>query len=118
MKSILFLILSFAAFYSYAQDKYVCNNGNTQRIVEVIYSHPSSKLPCKVQYTKHGSHKILWRANNLAGYCESKAKEFTKKLTGWGWTCSAATKVKTDKANKADKTDKADNHKKKPSHTK
>ncbi len=107
MKSILFLILSVLAFSSYAQDKYVCKNGTSQRIVEVIYSHPDSKVPCEVKYTKSDGHKILWNAKNKVGYCESKAKEFAKKLTGWGWTCSAETNVK------AVKTDK-----KKPSHNK
>ncbi|MCK5817891.1 MAG: hypothetical protein KAH18_01285 [Psychromonas sp.] len=101
MKSFLFLILSFLAFYSFGQQKYVCKSGNTQRIVEVVYKHPDSKVPCEVRYTKPNSHKVLWHAENKVGYCESKAKAFVKKLTNFGLTCSSVTNDKAVKVHKS-----------------
>lgn len=101
MKSFLFLILSFLAFSSYGQQKYVCKSGNTQRIVEVVYMHPDSKVPCEVKYNKPNSHKVLWNAQNKVGYCESKAKAFVKKLNGLGFTCSSVINNKAVKAHKS-----------------
>lgn len=88
MKKILFLTLSVLSFHAFAGDKYVCTHANMERFIEVIYASPDSKVPCKVKYTKPDEVKILWRANNEMGYCESKAEEFAKKQESFGWSCS------------------------------
>lgn len=88
MKVILLLILSILSFQAYAQDQYVCKNGNTERTVEVVYSQPGSKVPCEVKYTKSTGSKILWNADHKVGYCETKAQQFVVKLKGLGWACN------------------------------
>ncbi len=79
-----------------AQDgpSYVCNNGDLQRRVQVIYE-PGVTVPCEVHYYKDteapGESQVLWRALNEEGYCEAKAAEFASKLEGWGWDCDEGT---------------------------
>ena len=70
------------------QDRYVCNLGNNERVIEVIYASPPSKVPCEVSYTKSEGVQKLWRAQNEIGYCESHARTFAEKHMGWGWHCS------------------------------
>jgi hypothetical protein len=90
MKSILFLTLSTLAFHSYAQNQYVCTRGGSERIIEVVYHQPDSKVPCDVKYTKSEGTEILWSANNEVGYCENKATEFTIQSASRGWSCSGS----------------------------
>lgn len=40
MRVILLLMVTIFSFQAYAQDQYVCKNGNTERSVEVVYSQP------------------------------------------------------------------------------
>ncbi len=77
-----------------------CTNGNLHRTVEVVYSDPGQPVPCEVLYNKPnaGTQESLWQANNEAGYCEDRAREFVGKLEGMGWTCSAATMETTTDA--------------------
>lgn len=67
---------------------YTCTNGDSQRLISVVYSTPGQVVPCEVLYEKDGSSQSLWRAEIEAGYCEAKAKEFADKQSGWGWSCS------------------------------
>ena len=63
----------------------ICN------IREVIIEYPESgALPCKVIYNKptEGFEKrVLWRADNVEGFCEEKANELVTKLESLGWKC-------------------------------
>ena len=78
-----------------AQDgpSYVCNNGDLERRVQVVYE-TGVTVPCEVHYFKEtesaGEPQVLWRALNEEGYCEARAAEFTSKLEGWGWDCDEA----------------------------
>ena len=69
-----------------------CTNGSLQRTVEVVYSNPGQPVPCEVLYDKpsEGTQQSLWRANNEAGYCEDRAREFIGRLEELGWACGAA----------------------------
>jgi len=87
MKSILFIFLAALSLNSYAESKYVCKSGNVERIIEVVYSSPDSKVPCDVKYTKSDSAEVLWSAQNETGYCESKSDELALKLENLGWVC-------------------------------
>ena len=70
-----------------------CSNGNLQRSVEVVYSNPGHPVPCEVLYNtqNEGTYESLWKANNEAGYCEDRAREFIGKLEQMGWSCAAVT---------------------------
>lgn len=72
-------------------DKYICSLDNQQRVIEVVYSHPTDVVPCAVKYHKADTTDILWRAENQAGYCEMKADEFATKQQTWGWQCEHLT---------------------------
>jgi len=87
MKTALFIVLSALTFQGVASDKYVCTSGDVERTIEVLYTTADSKVPCDVKYTKPESTQILWSAQNQEGYCETKAKAFSEKLTGYGWSC-------------------------------
>lgn len=76
-----------------AQDRYVCNLGNKERVIEVIYASPPSKVPCEVSYTKSEGVQTLWRAQNEIGYCEVRARELAEKQKTWGWHCSQPSAV-------------------------
>lgn len=65
---------------------YTCTYGDLQRIIKVAYSGEGD-LPCEVQYIKSSNTEVLWRAEDVAGFCESKARAFAEKQQGWGWTC-------------------------------
>ncbi|PSU98290.1 hypothetical protein C0W80_15045 [Photobacterium leiognathi subsp. mandapamensis] len=88
MKPLLLVALTVLAFQAHAQDKYVCKRGDSERVVEVVYTNPGSQVPCEVHYTKSTGTEVLWDAKNEKGYCEAKAKAFAEKLTTLGMTCS------------------------------
>ncbi len=69
-----------------------CTNGDLHRSVEVVYSDPGHPVPCEVLYNKpsEGTQESLWQANNEAGYCEDRAREFIGKLGEMGWACTTA----------------------------
>lgn len=76
-----------------AQDRYVCELGKSQRVIEVVYSSPPSRVPCEVSYTKSSGVQTLWRAESEVGYCETRAREFADKQAGWGWHCAAPAEI-------------------------
>jgi len=56
---------------------FTCTQGKMTRTLEIIYSNPNSKTPCKVNYVKDaatGESTVLFSAENETGYCESKAE--------------------------------------------
>lgn len=79
-----------------AQDNhdYQCTMGPLSRRVEVAYT-TAAAVPCEVRYYKEAAGQdaaqVLWSAQNKAGYCEQKAKDFVAKLQGLGWMCSDST---------------------------
>ena len=86
------LILSIAVLLSFnvvADERYICKQGEQERIIDVVYEFADSKLPCEVIYQKSATDiKTLWSAQNTLGYCEEKASELVKKQSNWGWRCS------------------------------
>ncbi len=88
MKSLLLVTLSILAFQAHAQDRYVCKSDHSERVIEVVYANPNSKVPCEVRYTKPEGTAVLWDAKHEVGYCEAKAKAFAEKLTSLGMSCS------------------------------
>jgi hypothetical protein len=76
-----------------AADNYHCTNGDLVRRVEIYYE-PGREVPCEVHYYKDtelpGERQVPWRAQNEAGYCESRAKAFIEQLTSQGWDCKVA----------------------------
>jgi hypothetical protein len=75
-----------------AADNYRCTNGDLVRRVEILYE-PGRAVPCEVQYYKDteapGAPQVLWSAQNLSGYCESKTAAFIEQLESQGWTCGS-----------------------------
>jgi hypothetical protein len=73
----------------------VCTQGNLTRTVSIVYAEPGQPVPCEVLYDKsqegntdeNGGSETLWRAQNEAGYCEARMKDFVAKLETLGWTC-------------------------------
>ncbi|WP_419206882.1 hypothetical protein [Photobacterium leiognathi] len=96
MKPLLLVALTVLAFQAQAQDKYVCKRGDSERVVEVVYTNPGSQVPCEVHYTKSTGTEVLWDAKNEKGYCEAKAKAFAEKLTTLGMTCSGLDATATE----------------------
>lgn len=75
-----------------------CQKGSSVRVIEVVYPQ-ATHVPCEVKYSKDGASSVLWRANAEAGYCEQKAAEFADKQRGWGWACTATSKIQADADN-------------------
>jgi len=75
-----------------SSQNYMCNYGDLQRRVEILYE-TGGTLPCEVHYYKDseapGEVQVLWRAMNEAGYCEAKTQEFVTRLKALGWSCGA-----------------------------
>ena len=68
--------------------KYTCKMNNAERIIEVVYTSTEKSAPCSVSYTKEGATQTLWNYESTEGQCETKAAEFAKKQSTWGWTCN------------------------------
>lgn len=66
--------------------RYLCQSGEQQRIIEVIYNGENA-VPCEVHYQRNGLNDVLWQADNEAGYCEQQAQTFVDKQQAWGWQC-------------------------------
>ena len=79
--------------FAQAPPNYNCTLQDLQRRVE-IFHETGVTVPCEVHYFKDteapGESQVLWRAQNEAGYCESKAENFIGKLRNMGWTCVQA----------------------------
>ncbi|WP_298444288.1 hypothetical protein [uncultured Ferrimonas sp.] len=76
---------------------YVCENGASERRVEVRY--PSGQpLPCEVHYSKSGTTELLWSAQNTPGYCRDKAQTFVAQQRQWGWQCQPLDLAPSDAA--------------------
>lgn len=86
-----------------AADNYRCTLGDLVRRVEIFYE-PGREVPCEVHYYKDtetpGDRQVPWRAQNEAGYCESRAAAFIEQLKSQGWDCqvSAAAAAETPPA--------------------
>lgn len=70
-----------------ADTTYVCNQGDMERRIEVVYLSTGT-VPCEVRYTKNGNTEMLWSAQTEEGYCDARAVDFVEKQRGWGWECS------------------------------
>ena len=88
MRILFILAMAFSAI-SWADESFVCTNGESQRIVEIVYMS-DQQVPCEVRYTKGDTVQTLWVAENQIGYCEEKAAAFIEKQEGWGWTCEGS----------------------------
>ncbi len=70
-------------------DSWSCRHDNNVREIH-IQRDGDMPVPCKVLYkklTEGVEDQVLWTAENDPEYCETKAREFIDKQTGWGWTC-------------------------------
>jgi hypothetical protein len=74
-----------------AADNYSCTLDGLVRRVEV-YFEPGREVPCEVHYYKDtevpGERQVPWRAQNEAGYCETRAAAFIEQLKSQGWDCT------------------------------
>lgn len=95
MNKIRFLVVLLAVFVNANghADSWNCRQDDLVR--EVVIDYPQGgALPCRVIYTKKSEgaeDKELWSAVNQQGYCTERARAFTEKLQGWGWTCEENT---------------------------
>ncbi|MEJ2130097.1 MAG: hypothetical protein P8Y95_00355 [Gammaproteobacteria bacterium] len=89
MKPLIVPVLLLIAAPAFA-DNYECRLQGLVRTISVVYEG-EGPVPCHVEYDKptEGMTQIPWNAQNEAGYCEARAKEFMEKLQGWGWACTA-----------------------------
>ena len=87
----LFLSLLCWSISAMASEDYVCNHGDAQRMISVVYENDQEPVPCEVQYDKGEGVQTLWNAQAEAGYCENKAAEFIEKQESWGWSCEKMT---------------------------
>ncbi|MFL0799388.1 MAG: hypothetical protein K6L80_02975 [Agarilytica sp.] len=82
-------ILSITPALAYAASPgYICHHGDRSREIVVQYDVDGQSVPCGVLYRKGEGEQELWRANDEAGYCEARAREFAAKQESWGWQCS------------------------------
>ncbi|MFT6791338.1 MAG: hypothetical protein ACJA04_000540 [Cellvibrionaceae bacterium] len=70
-----------------ADETYLCNYGNKERVISVVYENQETNLPCEVRYEKEGVSEVLWSAQHQIGYCEEKSEIFVQKQISWGWNC-------------------------------
>jgi len=70
-------------------EEFECISGTDKRSIQVEYDHAGWKLPCRVRYHKPAQRIVSypWKADNLEGYCEEKAKFLAEKLENHGWKC-------------------------------
>ena len=70
---------------------YRCTMGDLVRRLEINYPQSPKTLPCHVVYYKDveepNQEKVLWRAQNDASYCETKADGMIDDLVQLGWQC-------------------------------
>jgi hypothetical protein len=90
--SIAFVGMTFSvAVLAQGDGRYECIMGDLTRRVEIFYE-PGGVLPCEVRYIKEteapGQTQVLWNAQNEAGYCEARAREFVERLRTLGWQCA------------------------------
>lgn len=89
--TIVVITLFFACFTAFADEEYVCNNGDAKRMISVTYENDQAQVPCEVQYDKGEGAQTLWSAQSEVGFCENKASEFVEKQESWGWSCEKVT---------------------------
>jgi len=97
------LLAAFTATGLKAATTTVCKKGTIERKIEIKFADGEKKLPCEVKYFKEGDEagKTLWTAQNDAGYCEQKAKEFADKLVSTqGFDCGGAKATETTEETK------------------
>lgn len=70
---------------------YLCSLENTERLIQIVYLVPDQEVPCEVHYHKDGEQKLLWRADNQAGFCERKAENLADQQQEWGFSCESLT---------------------------
>jgi hypothetical protein len=79
------------AVLAQAGARYECTMGGLVRRVEIVHE-PGRAVPCEVQYVKEseapGQREVLWNAQNEAGYCEARTREFVARLGSLGWACA------------------------------
>ncbi|WP_049722007.1 hypothetical protein [Gilvimarinus polysaccharolyticus] len=69
---------------------FACQLEGSTRLVEVVYLLPDQKVPCEVRYQKDDEEiKVLWRADNQEGFCESHAQQLIKEQRDWGFDCDS-----------------------------
>ena len=92
MKSLSIAIISLWITHSAIAGNYTCKNGAAERQITVTSTDATKKVPCEVKYKKEGEaeEKALWSAQADPDYCDTKAKEFSEKLTSLGFTCEEA----------------------------
>ena len=71
-----------------ANVSYVCSQAGLERKISIIYKNIDAKVPCEVTYDKGEGSRVLWFADNEAGYCEFQAEQFIAKQENWGWDCA------------------------------
>lgn len=77
----------------HTDELYSCTYGSNIRKIIVQYDDQDTQLPCRVVYLKGSSNVVLWSANNELGYCDARAREFSKKQMKWGWKCEGPSSV-------------------------
>ncbi len=81
-----------------AADNYRCTLNDLVRRVEIYYE-PGREVPCEVHYYKDtempGERLVPWRAQNEAGYCETRAAAFIEQLKSQGWDCQVSAAAAT-----------------------
>lgn len=88
-KPLLVAVCSIIPFALQAEESAVttCTKEAQTRRIEVRYPQAENSPICEVLYSKNGSSKVLWNAQNDISFCERKAAEFVAKQNSWGWQC-------------------------------
>ena len=94
MMTVSFGMLATATAFAQGGDRWECTMGGLLRRVEIFYE-PGGLVPCEVHYIKEteapdSERQVLWRAENEAGYCEARMREFVQRLQSLGWQCDAS----------------------------
>lgn len=95
--------------FSSQAESWSCRHGNDVREIHIQTESPSSPVPCNVVYkklTEGVEDRVLWNAQNDAGYCEEKAKAFVEKQISWGWTCVETINTTTETSSAGEAQDK------------
>src|SRR5690625_3056864 len=87
--SLLFLT-SLEAAASEERPRLLCKSGDSERVIEVVYTNRDQCQPFEVRYHKDGTEETLWRAQNEEGVCEQQAQEFAAHQQEWSWECDEA----------------------------
>jgi hypothetical protein len=86
------LVVAAGSWHPARSAEFRCSNGALERRIELSGPDATPGAACEVRYwrdaTAPDSGRVLWRAQQDAEFCATKARELVTRLEAGGWTCA------------------------------